>query len=167
MGIIQKKICMVGSFAVGKTSLTARFVKSIYSKVYQTTVGVKIDKKTVNLADKEVNLILWDIQGEDDFQKLRLSYLRGLSGYLLVVDGTRRATLDKAFSIQQSVEQTVGKVPFILILNKSDLTDEWEIDSSDMDEMSKRGWLVIKGSAKTGLGVEEAFLTLAKKMVGE
>jgi hypothetical protein len=83
------------------------------------------------------------------------------------VDGTRRATLDKAFSIQQSVEQTVGKVPFILILNKSDLTDEWEIDSSDMDEMSKRGWLVIKGSAKTGLGVEEAFLTLAKKMVGE
>ncbi len=158
---------MIRSFAVGKTSLTARFVKSIYSEAYQTTVGVKIDKKLINLADKKVNLILWDIQGEDDFQKLQLSYLRGLSGYLLVVDGTRRATLDKAFSIQHSVEQMVGKIPFILILNKADLTDEWEIDSTAMDEISTRGWMVIQWSAKTGLDVEEAFLTLAKKMVGE
>lgn len=163
--MIQKKVCMVGAFATGKTSLVARFVSSIYSEAYQTTVGVKIDKKSVNFADKEVNLILWDIQGEDDFQKLRLSYLRGLSGYLLVVDGTRRATLDKAFSIQKSVEETVGKVPFILILNKSDLTDDWEIDTTTMDELSKKGWTVIQGSAKTGLGVEEAFLTLTQEMV--
>ncbi|MCA1992551.1 MAG: GTP-binding protein [Coleofasciculus sp. S288] len=163
--MIQKKVCMVGAFATGKTSLVARFVSSIYSDVYQTTVGVKIDKKLVHLAEREVNLILWDIQGEDDFQKLRLSYLRGLSGYLLVVDGTRRATLEKAFTIQQIVEETVGTVPFIVILNKSDLMDEWEVDSTAMDEISKRGWMVIQGSAKTGMGVEEAFLTLAKEMV--
>ncbi|MBD0345231.1 MAG: GTP-binding protein [Coleofasciculus sp. Co-bin14] len=163
--MIQKKVCMVGAFATGKTSLVARFVSSIYSEVYQTTVGVKIDKKSVKLADKEVNLILWDIQGEDDFQKLRLSYLRGLSGYLLVVDGTRRATLEKALAIQKNVEQTVGTVPFILIVNKSDLIDEWELDSTTLEELSQRGWMVIQGSAKTGLGVEEAFLTLAKELV--
>lgn len=163
--MIQKKVCMVGAFATGKTSLVARFVSSIYSDVYHTTVGVKIDKKSVHLADRDVNLILWDIQGEDDFQKLRLSYLRGLSGYLLVVDGTRRATLDKAFTIQQTVEETVGTVPFIVILNKSDLMDEWEVDSTAIDELSKRGWMVIEGSAKTGMGVEEAFLTLAKELV--
>jgi hypothetical protein len=34
-----------------------------------------------------------------------------------------------------------------------------------MDEISKRGWIVIQGSAKNGLGVEEAFLSLAKQMV--
>ena len=163
--MIQKKICMVGAFAVGKTSLVARFVDSIYSEKYQTTVGVKIDKKSVNLAERPVNLILWDIQGEDDLQALRLSYLRGLSGYLLVVDGTRRTTLDKAFELQQRIEQAVGKIPFILILNKSDLTEEWEIDPTTMDEISKKDWTVIKGSAKTGLGVEEAFLTLARKMI--
>jgi hypothetical protein len=156
---------MVGAFATGKTSLVARFVKSIYSESYQSTVGVKIDKKSLNLADQEVNLLLWDVQGEDDFQKLRLSYLRGLSGYLLVVDGTRRATLEKAFSLQEIIEETVGTAPFIVILNKSDLRDEWEIDSAAMEEISKRGWIVIQGSAKTGLGVEEAFLNLAKKMV--
>lgn len=163
--MIQKKVCMVGAFTVGKTSFVARFVKSIYSKNSQTTVGVKINKKSVNLAERPVNLILWDIQGEDDLQALRLSYLRGLSGYLLVVDGTRRTTLDKAFELQQRIEQTVGNVPFILILNKSDLTEEWEIDPTTMDEISKKDWTVIHGSAKTGLGVEEAFLTLAKKMV--
>lgn len=165
--MIQKKVCMVGAFATGKTSLVARFVRSIYSEAYQSTVGVKIDKKTVKLEDQEINLILWDIQGEDDFQKLRLSYLRGLSGYLLVVDGTRRATFEKALNIQKSVEQMVGQVPFILILNKSDLAEEWEIDNTIVEELSNKGWSIIKGSAKTGLGVEEAFLTLTKKIMAK
>lgn len=163
--MIQKKICMVGAFATGKTSFVRRFVKSIYSDVYHTTVGVKIDKKLVNVKDQEVNLILWDIHGEDEFQKVRMSYLRGASGYFIVVDGTRRYTLDKAFSLQQRVEETIGKVPFILILNKSDLTDEWEIDAAAMEELSLRCWNVITGSAKTGLGVEQAFITLAEKML--
>jgi small GTP-binding protein len=163
--MLQKKVCMVGAFATGKTSLVARFVSSIYSDVYQTTVGVKIDKKSIQLAEQEVNLILWDIQGEDDFQDLQMSYLRGLSGYLLVVDGTRYATLETALNLQQLVEQAFGAVPFVIILNKSDLTDEWEIGSTDMDKISKKNWTVIQGSAKTGLGVEEAFLILTKKMM--
>lgn len=165
--MIQKKICMVGAFATGKTSLVARFVKSIYSDIYQTTVGVKIDKKTIKVREQEVNLILWDLHGEDEFQKVRMSYLRGSSGYFLVVDGTRRNTLEKALLLQQRVEQTIGIVPFILILNKSDLTDEWEIDDAAMDELSQKSWTVIKGSAKTGLGVEEAFITLAERMLEE
>ncbi len=126
--MLQKKICMVGAFATGKTSLVARFVTSIFSENYHTTVGVKIDKKTVNIQEKTINLILWDLYGEDEFQKVRMSYLRGSSGYLLVVDGTRKNTLDKAFDLQTRVEEAIGKVPFIMILNKWDLTDEWEID---------------------------------------
>lgn len=163
--MIQKKVCMVGAFATGKTSLIARFVKSIYSEIYQTTVGVKIDKKSVNIREQEVNLMLWDIYGEDDFQKLHLSYFRGSSGYLLVVDGTRRPTLDKALDMQKKVEETIGLVPFILILNKFDLVDEWEIDDTVMSELSKKNWTVIQGSAKTGLGVEEAFIRLTEQMV--
>lgn len=156
---------MVGAFATGKTSLVERFVKSIYSNIYHTTVGVKIDKKSIKVKEQELNLILWDIHGEDEFQKVRMSYLRGSSGYFLVVDGSRSYTLDKAFSLQQRVEEAIGKVPFILILNKFDLIDEWEIDDTAMEELSQKNWTVIKGSAKTGLGVEEAFTTLAKKML--
>ena len=165
--MIQKKVCMIGAFATGKTSLVARYVKSIYSDVYHTTVGVKIDKKSVQLAEREITLILWDLYGEDDFQKLRTSYLRGSSGYLLVADGTRRCTLDKAFTLQEIAEEAVGKVPFVLVINKFDLIDKWTIDRPTIEGLLEKGWSVIQGSAKTGLGVQEAFLTLTKKMVEE
>ena len=108
MAVIQKKICMVGSFAVGKTSLVARFVRGIFSEKYLTTVGVKIDKRTVAVDDRQVNLLLWDLYGEDDFQKLKLSYLRGASGYFLVVDPTRPAS--GAFQ-QGGSQGTVGRRP--------------------------------------------------------
>ena len=162
--MIQKKICLVGAFATGKTSLVSRFVKSIYSDIYHSTVGVKIDKKVVKLKEQEVNLILWDIHGEDEFQRVQMSYLRGASGYLLVVDGTRRYTLDKAFSLQDRVENSIGQVPFILLLNKLDLTDDWEIDDATLNTILQKKWIVIKSSAKTGLGVEEAFQKLVEKM---
>ncbi|MDZ8189194.1 MAG: Rab family GTPase [Nostoc sp. ChiSLP02] len=162
---VQKKICMIGAFATGKTSLVSRFVHSIFSEKYHTTVGVKIDKKTIDIQEKQLNLILWDLYGEDDFQTLRMSYLRGSAGYLLVVDGTRHNTLDKAFDLQTRVEEAIGKVPFILVMNKSDLTDEWEIESTEIDEVLQKGWTVIKTSAKDGTGVEEVFQTLAEKIL--
>ena len=165
--MIQKKICMVGAFATGKTSLVSRFVKSIYSDVYHSTVGVKIDKKVVKLKEMEVNLTLWDLHGEDEFQRLQMSYLRGASGYLLVVDGTRCYTLDKAFFLQQRVESAIGQIPFILLLNKSDLTDDWEIDDATIDSILQKKWIVIKSSAKLGLGVKEAFNKLTEKMLEE
>jgi GTPase SAR1 family protein len=58
---LQKKICMLGGFSVGKTSLVRRYVESIFSETYLTTVGVKIDKKTMQLPDRVVSLILWDL----------------------------------------------------------------------------------------------------------
>ncbi|MBD2354077.1 GTP-binding protein [Tolypothrix sp. FACHB-123] len=165
--MLQKKICMVGAFATGKTSLVSRFVSSIFSENYHTTVGVKIDKKTVNIQDKIINLILWDLYGEDEFQKVRMSYLRGSSGYLLVVDGTRKNTLEKALNLQGRVEETIGQVPFIMMLNKCDLTDEWEIDAVEIDAIKQKNWIVMKTSAKTGQGVAEAFQTLAEKIMDE
>ncbi|BAY74809.1 small GTP-binding protein [Nostoc linckia NIES-25] len=163
--VFQKKICMIGAFATGKTSLVSRFVRSIFSEKYHTTVGVKIDKKTIDIEDNKINLILWDLYGEDEFQKVRMSYLRGCAGYLLVADGTRRNTLEKAFDLQTRVEDAIGKVPFILVMNKYDITDEWEIEPNELDEVIEKGWTVIQTSAKNGLGVEEIFQTLAKKIL--
>lgn len=158
---------MVGAFATGKTSLVSRFVSSIFSENYHTTVGVKIDKKTVNIQDKIINLILWDLYGEDEFQKVRMSYLRGSSAYLLVVDGTRKNTLEKALNLQSRVEETIGQVPFIMMLNKCDLTDEWEIDAVEIDAIKQKNWIVMKTSAKTGQGVAEVFQTIAEKIMDE
>ncbi|WP_193195762.1 Rab family GTPase [Nostoc sp. MG11] len=163
--MLQKKICMVGAFATGKTSLVARFVNSIFSENYHTTLGVKIDKKIVKIKEKTLNIILWDLYGEDEFQNVRMSYLRGSSGYLLVVDGTRYSTLEKALNLQTRVEDTIGQVPFILVLNKWDMTNEWDIDTVEIEAIQQKGWTVIKTSAKNGLGVEELFQTLAHKIL--
>src|SRR5919201_128256 len=116
--MIQKKVCLLGTSGVGKTSLIARFVHSIFSEKYLTTLGVKIDKKTVQVDGTDVTLVIWDLAGDDDFQRLQTSYLRGTSGYLLVADGTRQITLDQAIEIQGRVAEATGPVPFLVALNK-------------------------------------------------
>jgi small GTP-binding protein len=163
--MIQKKICMVGASSVGKTSLVSRFVKSIYSDIYHATIGVKIDKKNLKVGEQEVNLMLWDIAGEDEFQKITTSYLQGAAGYILVVDGTRQETFGKAISIQTRVEAAVGPVPFILLINKSDLEKQWEVTPAMLNQCTEKGWTVLQASAKTGLGVEDAFQALSKAIL--
>jgi len=163
--VIQKKVCMLGAFAVGKTSLVARYVHSIFSDKYLTTVGVKIEKKTVDLGDRQLDLIIWDLYGDDAFQRLRMSYLRGSAGYLLVVDGTRRETLDTALGLADTVDHEIGRVPRLLVLNKADLEPSWEVTTDDISDLSARGWRLVRTSAKTGDGVSEAFDTLARLIV--
>jgi small GTP-binding protein len=165
--MIQKKVCMLGSFSVGKTSLVRRFVESIFSDTYLTTVGVKIDKKQLRVEDQDVTLMLWDIYGEDEFQKLRMSYLRGASGFLLVVDGTRRATLDKALAIKDEADKALGPMHSVIVLNKCDLADQWEIEAEKEKELAGRGCSVVRTSAKTGQGVDEIFTQLARAMLGK
>jgi small GTP-binding protein len=163
--MLQKKICMLGTFAVGKTSLVRRFVESIYSDNYLTTVGVKIDKKVVAAGGQEVMLLLWDIQGSESAPDLQKSYLRGAAGYLLVADGTRNDTLYTALAIQSKAQETVGPAPYVLLLNKADLVEQWAVSERETDALAQRGWQVLRTSARTGAGVEEAFLALAQKML--
>jgi len=163
--MIRKKICMLGAFAVGKTSLVERFVKSLFNARYQTSLGVKIDKKLLAIDDKLLELILWDLAGEDEFVSLRLPYLRGAAGLLLVVDGTRPETLDTALALRDKAIAEIGEVPFALLINKADQTEGWHIDPRDIDRLVARGWTVLETSAKTGRGVEEAFVTLGKEML--
>ena len=165
--MIQKKICMIGTFAVGKTSLVRQFVESVYSEKYHTTVGVKVDKKVVTVGEQEVTLVLWDIEGAETGFELRQSYLRGASGYLLVADGTRPDTVANAVALQTRAEETVGKMPFLLLLNKVDLKEQWRVDQEELARLKASNWLMSTTSAKTGQGVENAFATLAKKMIGD
>ncbi len=156
---------MLGAFAVGKTSLVARFVKSIFSEKYLTTVGVKIDKKEIVFDSQEVNLILWDLAGEDEFVQLQTSYLKGSAGYILVADGTRNDTLLKSFTLQRKAEEAIGKVPFALVINKVDLQSHWEIDETALRGPREQGWPIQYASAKTGEGVEELFKLITGRVM--
>lgn len=165
--MIQKKVCLLGAYAVGKTSLAARFVKSVFNEQYLTTIGVKVDKKTVQVDGNDVSMIVWDLAGEDELQKIKMDYLRGASGYLLVADGTRGNTIETARLLHRRVTEALGSLPFILFLNKSDLVTDWEVDEETLKSLEMAGWQIFKSSAKTGDGVEEGFLRLAELMMGK
>src|SRR5688572_28118748 len=161
----QRKVCVLGAFGVGKTSLVRRYVESIFSDTYLTTVGVKIDKKTLTVGAEPVTLVLWDIAGEDDVNAIRMTYVRGAAGYFLVVDGTRAETLEVARSIQERVTREIGSIPFLLLLNKADLQESWELSTQPVAALETSGWAILRTSAKTGDSVEEAFQALAQRMV--
>ena len=162
--MIQKKVCLLGTSGVGKTSLVARYVDDSFSDKYLTSVGVAIKKKTVTVDGTEVTQVIWDLAGDDDFQRLEASYLRGTSGYLLVADGTRRVTLDLALELQKRVAASLGAAPFTLVLNKADLAPQWEVDEARISALRAENFTIIKTSAKEGAGVEEVFVDLARRM---
>lgn len=163
---MKKKICMLGAFAVGKTSLVQRFVNTIFSDAYQTTVGVNIEKKEVFVGEKRMDLIIWDLHGEDDFQSVRMSYLRGASGCIYVADGTRKTTLNIVYSLYEKANEAIGRVPVVFLVNKYDLKESWEVTPEALQELQKRGNPIFETSAKTGMHVEKAFQYLARLMVG-
>jgi small GTP-binding protein len=156
---------MLGSFAVGKTSLVRRFVETLFSDAYQTTVGVKVDKKIVEVDGQPVTLVLWDIQGVEEAEPLRRSYLRGAHGYMVVCDGTRGETLAQCLEIADKAKTSIGDVPSLLLVNKADLQDQWEIPIQVLDGLRGKGWQILETSAKDGRNVEEAFHQLASSMV--
>ncbi|MGB1310629.1 MAG: Rab family GTPase [Leucothrix sp.] len=163
--MVQKKICLLGAFAVGKTSLVLRYVNSIFGEKYHTTVGVKIDKKQLTVNEQAITLMIWDLAGQDELTRLRTSYLRGVAGYVIVVDGTRPLSIDTAITMHQEAREYTGDVPFIIAINKADLKDEWQVDALQLKKLEDEGVTIILTSAKTGDGVEETFQLLAENLL--
>ena len=156
------KICIVGAFGVGKTSLVRRYVSSIYDERYLTTVGVRVDKKELKAGGHDVTLVIWDIAGEDEITRLSMQHLRGMSAYFLVIDGSRGDTLDTAFRLHGEIDRIYPNVPFLLLLNKADLREQWEVQT---DRIRVLGWDWLEASAKSGEGVELAFERLATRLL--
>lgn len=163
--MISKKICLLGSFAVGKTSMTKRFVEGQFTEKYLTTIGVKIDKKSITVGEQSVNLVIWDMEGRDEFAELRTSYLRGAAGYLLVTDCTRPDTLKAAIEIQRYVSDKLHDKPFLLLLSKTDLVEERRISHADLQPLLDKRWTILETSAKTGANVERAFHQLVRELL--
>ncbi|MBK1648402.1 Rab family GTPase [Rhabdochromatium marinum] len=160
--MIQKKICMLGSFAVGKTSLVQRYVTSQFSEKYLTTVGVKVDKKVVQIEDQEVKLMLWDLAGNDVFSPLNMSYLRGMAGYILVIDGTRIKSFESALTIYHTCQQKYRQAAVQVAVNKVDIQEQWEVTDAHLAQLHDLGIEINLTSAKTAQAVEDIFIKLAR-----
>ena len=165
--MVQKKICLLGAFAVGKTSLVLRYVDSIFTDKYHTTVGVKIDKKQLTVDEQDVTLMIWDLAGQDDLTRLRTSYLRGAAGYIVVADGTRPFSLETAVNMYKEAREFTGDVPFVVAINKVDLqnSDKWQVDEEQLTLLQEQGADIVYTSAKEGEQVEEIFQLLTAKML--
>jgi hypothetical protein len=163
--MIQKKIVLLGATGVGKTSLVRRFVQSAFDEKYLTTLGVKVDKKQIAVGEQDVLLMLWDVAGAEEHFAIPTSYIRGAAGYLLVVDGTCPDTVERGLDIIAQVEAEVSRLPFVFVLNKIDLVEDWRLQEADLGPFRARGFPIFRCSARTGAGVEEAFLDLAKSLI--
>ena len=170
--MIKKKICLLGPFAVGKTSLVERFVYDRFDEKYLTTIGVKISQKLLSPVEDpnsgqliQYTFIVWDIAGMDKFDPVVMSYYRGASGALAVADLTRPETLPQLQDICDRFHSVSPLAKLLILGNKLDI---FEQNSNTISLLKKTAspfsadYLLT--SAKTGEKVEEAFLILAKKM---
>lgn len=158
-----RKICLLGDFGVGKTSLVSRFVRNTFSDRYLTTIGVKVDSKEVPVGERPVKLVIWDIAGKSALDALNQTYLRGASGVMLVADGTREPTLRAALYLLMQAKTLLQDPAAVLLVNKLDLIDRWEILPTTLQELRKT-LPVFESSARTGDGVEAAFQDLARQV---
>lgn len=174
MSTISKKICLVGDFGVGKTSLIRRFVEREFSDQYLSTVGVKISRKTIELAKsseqkvENLQLMIWDLEGHTKFKAIAPSYLQGSSGAILVADVTRQETVDR-LTEHLNLFLSINPKGFIIIaFNKSDLFDEEKMEklltTYNFSEQV-RVLSTYATSAKTGKDVDLIFEKLAYKIV--
>ena len=164
MTVVAHKICMLGDFGVGKTSLVARFVRSTFSEKYLTTVGVKVDSREVALPDQDpIKLVIWDIAGRSSLDALSMNYLRGASALLLVADGTRESSLSSALNLLMQSRSALPEAIIALAVNKLDLIDRWEVVPDVLKEL-RRSLPVFETSALSGDGVADIFAEIAARL---
>jgi len=167
---INKKVCLLGDFGVGKTSLVRRFVYERFEDKYLSTIGVKVSRKTMVLSyqDKLIDLaiILWDLAGSEEFNQFRASYLRGSSGIMLVCDLTRPETLHHLQSYLDDMRRVCPTADVVLAANKADLIDEHRLSTSEIEAYgSGLNIPYYLTSAKSGDGVEDIFRQLGHLMM--
>lgn len=164
---ISKKICLLGDFAVGKTSLVRRFVYNLFKDAYISTIGVRVSRKTVvvphNEEVVELTLMLWDLAGSEEFDRVRANYLRGAAGGLLVCDLTRAETLHSLGSYADDLLSVNPNVRFAVAANKRDLAGQQELSEGEIEAVAARLNAPYRlTSAKTGDKVEALFRHLGR-----
>jgi small GTP-binding protein len=165
---IQKKICLLGDFGVGKTSLVNRFVEGRFDDKYLSTIGVKISRKTLTRSYGEMNMLVWDLAGSNGFESSSSTYMQGATGALIVCDLTRRDTLIACENYARQIRIMNPGVQLVCVGNKVDMTKEREVFVPDLlatlSVFGERTFFLT--SAKTGERVEDAFIHLAEKIEG-
>ena len=93
--------------------------------------------------------------------------MRGASGCLLVADTTRPDTFTMALELVRQIDRDLGSaIPCVLAVNKTDLADSPGIYPPGLEALRPHARSIVPTSAKTGDGVDAAFMRLAEALVG-
>lgn len=157
--MIPKKVMLAGNFGVGKTSLFNRFIHNTFNESYFTTIGVKVDSKIVNTPKGNLKLMIWDIAGEVNQDKVPKTYWLGAKGVIYVFDLTRPTTWEGIKEDLAFIESTLPGVSIRIVANKKDLVEALRIS-----EAQNRFSVDYVTSAKTGEQVDELFENLAEEI---
>jgi len=172
--IIKKKICMLGAFAVGKTSLAERFVHDRFDEKYLTTLGVNISQRTLapfrhpqfGLPVQHL-LLIWDIAGFEKFDRITSSYFRGASGALAVMDICRPDTARDVSIICEKFLSVCPDAGLVFVCNNKDLHQNENLDPQVFERTAEQFEAeLLLTSAKNGENVDRAFQCLSMKLGG-
>ncbi len=169
---IKKKICLLGTFAVGKTSTVERFVYSRFNERYLTTIGVRVSQKLMppmavpgNSAKVQVNLLIWDIAAMDRFDAVVENYYRGAAGAIALGDLTRPDSFGQLAEICSRFRSINPEAALVIVGNKSDLQPPNADTAVEIDQLAQQfGAPAFTTSAKSGENVDAVFSRLVREM---
>lgn len=160
------KILLLGSSAVGKSSLLLRFADDTFKENQISTIGVDWKIRTVQVEGKQIKLQLWDSAGQERFRTIASSYYRGAHGVAIVFDLTDKRSFEAVESwLEEIGEHASENARKILIGNKSDLEEERTVeDKTARDFATSHGMQYIETSAKNADNVTDAFMTMTREI---
>ena len=170
------KITVVGDGAVGKTSLIKKYTQGSFQEQYITTLGTQFSKYEEIIDDEKVDLYLWDIAGQDQFQALRQRFYIGSSGAIIVFSHApeQSKSYEHVPRWLDDLKKHCGNIPLVLFGNKVDLIDDSNLNSNpdlprsdiNVEQFAKEHRFIgyYKTSALTGQGVTDAFKALVRKL---
>ncbi|KAI0694058.1 ras-domain-containing protein [Cytidiella melzeri] len=166
---INVKLLLIGNSSVGKSSLLLRFSDEQWLPEDEATATIGVDFRVhkMDVNGKKVKLSIWDTAGQERFRTITSSYYRGAQGIVLVYDVANRESFDglpKWFSeLETYVSPAVVK---IVVGNKVDKEFSRQVSYAEGEQFAKRmNCLFIEASAKTAVGVGEAFREVVNKII--
>lgn len=167
---LSVKVCLLGDFAVGKTSLVRRFVYNTFDERYLATMGVRVSCMSVMLTIgaeiMALNIMLWDLAGSEEFDRIRFNYLCGASGALIICDLSRPETCNRLPEYVAQLHSVIPGAKMVFLGNKVDLIEDRQAGAQELARFADMfGVPYHLTSAKTGEGVGEAFRDLGRQLI--
>ncbi|WVQ98201.1 hypothetical protein IAU59_005323 [Kwoniella sp. CBS 9459] len=159
------KLVLLGESAVGKSSLVLRFVRNEFSDFRESTIAAFLTQ-TVSLDENtNIKFEIWDTAGQERYKSLAPIYFRNSNAAVIVYDITQ-ASFEKAKSwVRELQRQADPSIVIMLVGNKSDLSAQRKTPRELGEQFAQEeGLLFSEASAKSGEGVEELFMDIAKKL---